>query len=353
MQKILLLCVLLVSFSSPAAFQGKEVIYARLLLSDNVQEVKLGAKVLHHDLLANPLLWDLAAYKLWSGINQPNGKGEEGEDTVAWLIKAIGQSQQAKYRTTLKNLRATVQNPKLTRYLDEAIKKIAETAVPQFEPAHFDISIAFAGVAAVVNEVVPEQSNFDHIQPETELDSVLATLGQPDGVGQYIRNFNRSFIGRQTFQNLRISYFNLGSMEFRYDKNRWLLRVKFSQANADIAAVAQQHQDLLSRLLSGDRVQINAAAQEAIAMRLSDTEVLDQVSQYIWQERATTDRHISDAIAWLCKVLAASGNGRYQQFLQTLGDNGANKKIAKYALISARQLTSAEPHFIPDTGNYQ
>lgn len=347
MKKYLALFILLVSFGSTATMQGKEKIYARLLLSENTDEIKLGAKALHNDLLANTMLWDLAAYQL-SVIANKAGNAET-EDTAAWLIKAIGQSQQAQYRIILEQLNNAEQNRKLTRYLTQAINKLEKTTQPSFDVTTFDINAVQAALLADADKAEATQTGFDSIQPGTELTAVLDVLGQPDGVGQYIRQFNRPFVGRQTFQNLRLSYLNLGSMEFNYEHDSWRLRTKAVQAATDISVVDQQYQDLLSRLLSNDRVQVVTAAKEAISLRLSDTEALDQIGQHIWNERATKDRHQADALAWLSKVLAASGNGRYKLLLATLGEHGANAKIVKYALNGAEKLPADNNPFQPVT----
>lgn len=339
------LFLLLMSFSGVAELQGKEKVYARLLLSENVLEIKLGAKALYNDLLADPLLWDLAAHKLWSLTNSNDA---ETIDTAAWLAKAIGRSQQARYRTLLEKLNADTQGKKLTKYLTESLNKLGDPTQPQFDPTDYTLAEVQAAVNAEVDKITPTQQAFDRIVPGAPLDGVLKMLGQPDGVGQYIRRINRPFIGGQVFQNLRLSYLNLGSMELHYENNIWLVRTKSVQADTDLTELDSQYQDLASRLLSKDRVQVIAAAREAIAIKLSDIETLDHIAKHIWDERSTEDRHLADSLAWLCKVLAASNNGRYKQMLATLEDHGATKKIVKYARSAANELPASTESFNPE-----
>ena len=48
-----------------------------LLNSNNLQNVKLGAKALHHDLPDNVELWDLAAFTIWSMNNNGDKSNPE------------------------------------------------------------------------------------------------------------------------------------------------------------------------------------------------------------------------------------------------------------------------------------
>jgi hypothetical protein len=58
---------------------------------------------------------------------------------------------------------------------------------------------------------------------------------------------------------------------------------------------------------------------------------------------------MADALAWLCKVISASNNGRYKHYLDTLLATGGNKKIMKYAAYASGLLTRQAPDFTPAT----
>ncbi len=63
-----------------------------------------------------------------------------------------------------------------------------------------------------------------------------------------------------------------------------------------------------------------------------EKELLDGYNKYL------EDRHHVDAIAWMCKVLGASGDAKYRNTLALVAENSINAKIKKYALQSMNQL---------------
>ena len=345
MKKIIFLLLSVFSSLTYANLAPKENVYAMLLNSQNLQEVKLGAKALHHDLPTSGPLWDLAAYKIWS-MNETGDKTDaEFEDTLSWLVKAIGESKQARYQQLLTQEMQRSTSKKVSRYFSDALKNIEGTTATPFNLTEFSL----AETLTPPKTVPATQAQFDQIKQGDTLEVVLALLGNPDGVGQYIRSFRRPFIGRQTFQNLRLSYINLGSMELRYDETHWYVDIKSEQTDADISQVAPEYRDLLSRLVSNDATQIRSAAKEAMKIPLTDSASLDHIAQYIWDNQTTQDDQLADALAWLCKVLNTSQDGRYKEMLITLSQKPINKKITRYAANAANGLTSETPFFTPAT----
>jgi len=343
MKKLLATFLTLCAFMTHADFDSKASVYADLLTSQNLQNVKLGAKSLHHDLPANVQLWDLAAFTIWSMNHNGNREDDEFDDTISWLAKAIGESKNGRYRQLLNSQLKLAQSNKIKRYFKAAIKDLENTDVPQFDAAKYTAQ------AASVNpkHIRTTAENFKRIKVGDTLEVVLSMLGKPDGVGQYIRSYSRPFIGRQTFQNLRLSYINFGSMELRYEETHWIVDLKSKQTDADISTVAAEHRDLLSRLVSNDVTQIRSAAREAIKLPLTDQASLDHIAQYILDNQDTQDGHFADSLAWLCKVLSNSKNGRYKEVLATLAQKPIHKKITRYAANSAKGLTSEKPFFTP------
>lgn len=71
-----------------------------------------------------------------------------------------------------------------------------------------------------------------------------------------------------------------------------------------------------------------------------DTAVLDVVEQELLKGYLASgdDRAAVDAMAWLCKALGASGNGKYRGTLQTVAQKAPHRKLQKYAEQSLGQL---------------
>ena len=267
----------------------------------------------------------------------------EFDDTISWLAKAIGESKRGRYQKLLNEQLKLAQSNKVKRYFKGAIKELNNAEDLQFDAANYTVQ------AAVSNpkHIRATAKNFQRVKVGDTLEVVLSLLGQPDGVGQYIRSYRRPFIGRQTFQNLRLSYINFGSMELRYEQTHWLVDLKSEQTDADISAVSADYRDLLSRLVSNDVTQIRSAAREAIKLPLTDQAALDHVAQYIWDNQSTQNGQFADSLAWLCKVLSNSNNGRYKEVLNTLAQKPIHKKITRYAANSAKRLPSSTSHFTP------
>ncbi|WP_298772639.1 hypothetical protein [uncultured Shewanella sp.] len=332
----------LLSFNSYATFKNEQLIYARLLQSPNLAEVKLGAKAMHHELPDNPELWDFMAYTLWTINANADRKHDEFDDTNAWLIKAFTEYNHSEYRHFLVQLLNQKQPKKIKRYLKKALRNIDKNTGSSFKADEYKVQ-----TLTFVPNKLANLEKFEQINLGSTLEHVVDILGQPDGVGQYLHYKRRIFIGTQTFQNLRIMYTDLGSMELRYDENKWVLDKKSFQSTQNIANVDPQFQDLLSRLISNDAPQIKAAAREAIQLPLTQSHVLDHVAQYIWDNKNTDDRYLADSLAWLCKVLGRSQNGRYKVFMETLANSDAHKKIIKYARGPAKNLPLVDNKFTP------
>lgn len=343
MKKLIVTLLMLFSFTTNAAFDSKESVYADLLNSNNLQNVKLGAKALHHDLPDNVELWDLAAFTIWSMNNNGDKSNPEFDDTISWLAKAIGESKRGRYQTLLNEQLKLAQSNKIKRYFKGAIKALNNTEDLQFDAAYYTVQ----AVLSDPKHIRATAENFQRVKVGDTLEVVLSLLGQPDGVGQYIRSYRRPFIGRQTFQNLRLSYINFGSMELRYEETHWLVDLKSKQTDADISAVSADVRDLLSRLVSNDVTQIRSAAREAIKLPLTDQAALDHIAQYIWDNQDTQNDQFADSLAWLCKVLSNSENGRYKEILATIAQKPIHKKITRYAAKSAKKLPISAEHFTP------
>lgn len=322
----------LLSINSHATFKDEQLIYAQLLQSQNLSAVKLGAKALHHQLpYKDEALWDLTAYTLWRVNTLSDRDDNQFGDTNAWLIRALTEYNNPKYRSMLVKLLKAKQPGKIRRYLKKALKKLAKGSKNPFIPNTYQVD----NIKAIEKNNLVTEKEFEQITMGTSLSSVRAQLGQPEGAGQY-RN-----------KMLRITYFNIGSMAFKYNRNEWILVKTYPQAMQDISNADRQNQDILSQLISDDARQIRIAAKDAILIPLADPQALDHVAQFIWDNRYTEDKYMIDSLAWLCKVLWHSNNGRYKTFLATLASSDIDKKIAHYAEGSAEKLPFSASSYTP------
>ncbi|WP_157582262.1 hypothetical protein [Shewanella woodyi] len=339
----LMLILLLVTFSTMSlAVEPRNVVFGLLLVSDNAADNKLAAKDLYHLPPESPELLDLAAWVLINSELENNG---EQEDTLAWLAKALGASKQVRYRELLLELQSKTSSKKLRRYIKDALKEIGDGQGEAVDLTDFDADQVKKELTELAANAQVSKKEFLQLSVGASLEDVLKELGQPNSVGQYVRTSFRPFLGNVRLQNLRISYLNAGSMEFSLDKNVWVLKNAYTQSEIDTTDVDPTELALVSQLLSSDYNLVRKSAREAIATKLSNTAALDQVAQRIWELKDIEDKGMGDAMAWLCKVLASSGNGRYHDILNKIYEQAGNKKIAKYAKSSKRKLSRTEPSF--------
>lgn len=110
-------------------------------------------------------------------------------------------------------------------------------------------------------------------------------------------------------------------------------------------AVTQAHaldasgQRYVDQLLQGGPISIREAAQNIYHSGYRDTETLDVAAEVLLQKyRSASDNTTSDALAWVCKALGSSGNGRYKPVLTEVVANSNNGKLDRHCEKAAAGL---------------
>lgn len=102
-------------------------------------------------------------------------------------------------------------------------------------------------------------------------------------------------------------------------------------------------QRYVDQLVQGGPVSIRDAAQSIYHSGYREQEVLDVAAEVLLRNyRTATDNTTSDAMAWLCKALGNSGNGRYKPVLNEVVSNANNRRLDRHCSGAARGL--------PDSG---
>jgi TolB-like protein len=109
---------------------------------------------------------------------------------------------------------------------------------------------------------------------------------------------------------------------------------------APSAPAAKGESRYVKMLRSGNLRSKTDAAKLIVREKVRDTAVLDVVEQELLKGYLASgdDRGAVDAMAWLCKALGASGNGKYRGSLQTVAQKAPHRKLQKYAEQSLGQL---------------
>lgn len=95
----------------------------------------------------------------------------------------------------------------------------------------------------------------------------------------------------------------------------------------------------VDQLVQGGPVSIREAAQSIYHSGYRDQEVLDVAAEVLLQKyRTSNDNTSADAMAWVCKALGNSGNGRYKPVLDEVVATSGNRKLDKHCGGAAKNL---------------
>lgn len=101
-------------------------------------------------------------------------------------------------------------------------------------------------------------------------------------------------------------------------------------------------QRYINQLTRGGLVSIKQAAQSIYNTGESSTEVLDVASEVLLQRYSKAGKRDIDTLAWVCRAIGSSGNGRYHNVLKEVVDSDAHRKLRKYAKKALKQVGDAE-----------
>ncbi len=116
---------------------------------------------------------------------------------------------------------------------------------------------------------------------------------------------------------------------------------------ASLLAVAAPEQSQDSQLTtegarsildSGDYQLIKSLAKSYYANPTDNQALLDVFANFLLGNQHRSDKVQVDALAWLCRALGASENGRYYTVLLDISRHGGSRKLRKYASVSLRKV---------------
>ncbi|MFC4701789.1 hypothetical protein ACFO4O_16680 [Glaciecola siphonariae] len=117
------------SFSALAELNPRDQKLADLLLSGDMQRVKSAAKGIKDNEINNPELLDIAAEIL---LRKYENAYSSEVDTLAWLARAIGASENGRYYSALSEVVEGSGQKKLVRHAKSALGDIDEAAGEQY-----------------------------------------------------------------------------------------------------------------------------------------------------------------------------------------------------------------------------
>jgi hypothetical protein len=122
-------------------------------------------------------------------------------------------------------------------------------------------------------------------------------------------------------------------------------------AMSEAHALDMTGQGYVQQLTLGGPEGIRKTAQQMVRSRYNDVETLDVAAEVLLQNYTSTDKKNSEALAWVCKALASSGNGRYKATLSQVVDNTRNRKLRGHCNKAHKSLKSSGVPYLPGSIN--
>jgi hypothetical protein len=114
-------------------------------------------------------------------------------------------------------------------------------------------------------------------------------------------------------------------------------------------AMDDSSQRYAQMLASGGVSSVQRAAEEIYNQAISDQELLDVAAEVLVQNynKNTTGETFVDSMAWVCRALGNSGNGRYKALLTDVSDKAGARKVQKHCKKGAGNLPKGvEPYAV-------
>ncbi|MCP5302066.1 MAG: hypothetical protein H7A03_02730 [Pseudomonadales bacterium] len=94
----------------------------------------------------------------------------------------------------------------------------------------------------------------------------------------------------------------------------------------------------INLLINGGPASVRNAAKNLYHTGETNTEILDVLAEVLLQNYHKSDNTNIDAMSWASKALGNSGLSRYRSTLAEVAENGAHRKLKKYAKKSLKNL---------------
>jgi hypothetical protein len=140
-------------------------------------------------------------------------------------------------------------------------------------------------------------------------------------------------------------YKDLGSVQFSGYNNASLFVTKTLLVTNDSVNVETQVEQ---QLATQNGASLRQTIRKYYDQDLYDPTALDLMAQKLWQERYATERNMVDAMAWICRLLNRSKNGRYYDLLTSIAQSDNDGKLRKWARKSLLGLVRGNTvQFVP------
>ena len=337
---------------------GREYVEKKLLLSESDYAIRLAAKSIRHQDASHRALWDTLAEVAWDACS---GNRVLESDTLAWLAKAIGASKQTRYTSVIDYCTSKTTDEKVIKYLAAAKEEIGGSAAADaFKGGKINLAQLRAHLA---NDIQPLPRNettarFAALHERQSENDVFAALGRPDDVGGI--SVPKGTAGGWHFrvrysQDMMVwTYTGLGEIRFGYDDeaNDWLLATVTSKRGLYWSGERGRLVPMEEVIATNDPEELREIARYLVKRDDLTRPVLDSVADRIYRSRLDPSKDVGEALAYLCKVITQSRDGRYKPMMVEISEITPNKKLKKYSIAAADALPDPTGEkFVPSSSD--
>lgn len=330
----------------PASVTGREYTETMLLFSDKDFEVRLGAKSLNRKSTKNEVTFDVLAEIAWTACT---GKRKMHPDTLAWIAKSIGNSKDGRYAPLVEECLAKVTDKAPSKYFTEA--KTALAGLPTSNPfvgGKLDLAKFRDDVIKIRKKAPPElfgRPLFGDLKMEQRLDVVYSKLGAPEKISAI--SVPRGKAGfmlvkvKMSDDRIVFHYPGLGEITFGYDTTDgdWLLVQAKSSNELHWLEREGRFASKMDVVTGGDVRDLRQLTTMLLKqMSPIETALLDRIADRIYYSQTETDGHMADALAYMCKLLRNSRNGKYKPLMREVSEKAAHGALRKHAGLAADAL---------------
>lgn len=311
--------------------------YASLLIKEDTQSVRLGAKALINDGAVSVEFADMAAKILTEYA--AGARPLIDIDTVRWLIRVIANSHSQRYQHVLQPF--VGRRGRLGADATAAISGLTH-AGETFKNTDVDFAAIQSQLDLLrIQSKKVEEAKLSDARDGVCLSEAAARLGYPDEILVVERPRHVTHGAVVALQDVMFEYSQTGVIEFARSASDWCA-VTISLWEPSFGSMGDaMHSYFVRGFLSNNATFLRNAARRGYQIKLTDERQLDIAAFRLRRDMKTNDPTLQDALKWVSHLLRLSRNQRYFELMQVLSNEGATKDLRKHGVEGMAELAPA------------
>jgi len=330
---------------------GREFAELFLLTNSSDFEFRIAMQSLRRGSLQDRAKMDMLAEILWQSC--AGQRQIENPDSMAWAIKLIGETGNARYSNVIDFCTGKITHPGPVKYLESSRALLANgTPGSSFVAGQTRLSEIRSATLRNRRPIPPPDElrrRFDGIKTGQTIDEVYLVLGAPEFVtGVSLPRGKAGFLFvrvKLSTDQIQFRYPGVGIARFGFDEGsgRWLLSAGISEIPGrywidsrgrfgSILDVAEFGEAADLRLLKKNLAGRNPP---------TDQELLDRIVDRIYFSQLDSGNELVQALAHLCRLVGDSGNGKYKAVMLKIAESADHRTLRRHAKQAAERLVAA------------